>query len=173
MKKLAWIVLDTSVPIAGYQFAVTDSPDLVDLEDASGGSGADAGFTVSTSTGGTVLGFSLIGNTINAGTSILTNLTFSGSGTVQLCLSDAIISDENGDGLEVTYGFQPCIEFNAGIPGDVNGDSIINILDIVQVVGIILDTLEYTDSQFAAADFNGDSIVNILDIVQIIAIILN
>ena len=41
------------------------------------------------------------------------------------------------------------------------------------LVGIILDTLDYTDSQFAAADFNGDSIVNILDIVQIVAIILN
>ena len=167
------IILDSSVPIAGYQFEVTDSPDLVDLDSASGGSAADAGFTVSTSTGGTVLGFSLTGNTISSGASVLTNLNFSGSGTVQLCLSGAIISDENGDGLEVTYGFQPCTEFNAGIAGDVNGDLIVNILDIVQVVGIILDTLDYTDSQFAAADFNGDSIVNILDIVQIVAIILN
>ena len=148
-------------------------PNLVDLESASGGSSSTAGFTVSTSTSGTVLGFSLIGNTISAGANILTNLNFSGSGTVQLCLSDAIISDENGDGLEVTYGFQPCAEFTAGIPGDVNGDAIINILDVVQVVGIILDTLDYTDSQFAAADLNGDSIVNILDIVQIVNIILN
>ena len=90
---------------------------------------------------------------------------------MELCLSDGIISDTNGDGLLVTYGL--CPAFTAGIAGDVNGDWIVNILDIVQLVGIILNTIEYTDGQFAAADITNDSIVNILDIVQIINIILN
>jgi hypothetical protein len=102
----------------------------------------------------------------------LRNLTFSGNGQVELCLSDGIISDENADGLSVGYG-PICPTLNMGIPGDVNGDQIINILDVVQVVAIILDTLDASDAQMAAADFNGDSIVNILDIVQIVNIILN
>jgi len=160
------------VPISGFQFEVTDSPDLVTLESAAGGSAADSGFQVSTADGGTVLGFSFSGATISAGTNVLTNLTFSGNGQVELCLSDGIISDENADGLSVSYGPQ-CPTFNMGIPGDVNGDGIVNILDVVQVVGIILDTINPTDAQLAAADISGDGIVNILDIVQIVYIILN
>ena len=165
------IILQNSVPISGFQFEVTDSPDLVTLESAIGGSASEAGFQVSTSDGGTVLGFSFSGGTISAGTNVLTNLTFSGSGQVELCLSDGIISDENAEGLSVSYGPQ-CPTFNIGISGDINGDSLVNILDVVQVVGIILGTLDPTDSQLAAADLNNDSIINILDIVQIINIIL-
>ena len=48
--------------------------------------------------------------------------------------------------------------------GDVNGDSIVNILDLVQIsnyiLGISIPTYE------CAADFNGDGVVNILDLVQ-------
>jgi len=166
------VILQNSVPISGFQFEVSDSPNLVTLESATGGSANAAGFQVSTADDGTVLGFSFSGATISAGTNVLTNLTFSGSGQVELCLSDGIISDENAVGLSVGYGPQ-CPVFNMGIPGDVNGDQIVNILDVVQVVGIILDTLDASDAQIAAADFNGDSIVNILDIVQIVNIILN
>ena len=100
----------------------------------------------------------------------MTNLNFSGSGTVDLCLSDGIISDTNGDGMQVSYG--SCETFTAGIAGDINGDSIVNILDVVQVVGIILATIDPTDAQLAAADISGDGIINILDIVQIVNIIL-
>ena len=167
----AEIILDSSVPIAGFQFEVTDFPNLLTLESATGGAADNAGYAVSVSDDGTVLGFSFTGAAINAGTSILTNLNFSGSGTVELCLSDGIISDSNGDGLAVSYG--SCYDFTAGISGDINGDSIVNILDVVQVVGIILNTIDPTDSQLAAADINNDSIINILDIVQIVNIILN
>ena len=165
------IILDSSVPVAGFQFQVTDSPNSLVLESASGGSAENAGFSVSVADDGTVLGFSFSGATINAGASVLTNLYFSGSGTVELCISEGIISDANGDGMAVSYGL--CPVFTAGIGGDVNGDGIVNILDIVQVIGIILNTINPTDAQFAAADITGDGIVNILDIVQIVNIILN
>ena len=164
------VILQNSVPIAGFQFEVTDFPNSLILESATGGSAEDANYSVSVSESGTVLGFSFSGATINAGANILTNLTFSGNGEVQLCLSDGVISSQSGDPLYVTYG--SCETFSAGIPGDVNGDQIINILDVVQVVGIILDTLDVSESQVAAADFNGDSIVNILDIVLIVNVIL-
>ena len=164
------IILDNSVPVAGFQFEVIDLPDLLTLESASGGSADDSGFSVSVSDDGTVLGFSFSGSTINEQTSTLTNLNFAGSGSVDLCLVNGIISDTNGDGMAVSYG--PCVSFTAGITGDINGDSIVNILDIVQVIGIILATIDPTDAQFDAADINGDSIVNILDIIQIVNIIL-
>jgi hypothetical protein len=55
--------------------------------------------------------------------------------------------------------------------GDVSGDGIINILDLVQVVNYILNvsTPEYE----CAADFTGDGTVNILDLVQIANYILD
>ena len=59
--------------------------------------------------------------------------------------------------------------FVAGIPGDVNGDEIINILDVVQTINIILGTQEST----SLADLNNDDIVNILDVVQLINIVLS
>ena len=54
------------------------------------------------------------------------------------------------------------------LSGDVNGDGIINILDVVQVVNLILIN-EYDDS----GDLNEDGIINILDLVQLANIILN
>ena len=54
------------------------------------------------------------------------------------------------------------------ITGDVNNDGIINVLDIVQTVGLILVS-EYEEN----SDLNEDGIVNILDIVQLVNIILS
>jgi hypothetical protein len=55
-----------------------------------------------------------------------------------------------------------------GAVGDINGDGIINILDVVQAVNLILGNF-YQES----ADLNDDGIINVLDIVQIVNIILN
>jgi len=52
--------------------------------------------------------------------------------------------------------------------GDINGDSSINIQDIVLAVNLVLSG-EYNNS----ADLNSDSTVDILDIVQLVNIILN
>ncbi len=52
--------------------------------------------------------------------------------------------------------------------GDLNGDGIVNILDIVQVVNLVLAN-EYE----ANGDLNSDGIINVLDIVQLVNIILN
>jgi len=52
--------------------------------------------------------------------------------------------------------------------GDMNVDGIINILDVISVVNLVLDTnYDYV------ADMNSDGIVNVLDIIQVINIILN
>jgi len=60
-------------------------------------------------------------------------------------------------------------KFNFTILGDVNGDAIVNILDIVTTINLILSGNEYLSS----ADLNSDGIVNILDIVTLVNIILS
>jgi hypothetical protein len=56
--------------------------------------------------------------------------------------------------------------------GDLNQDSIVNILDIVQIVNIILGDTP-TQYQLEAGDLNADGIVNVLDIVNIVNMILD
>ena len=52
--------------------------------------------------------------------------------------------------------------------GDLNGDLIVNIQDVILTVNIVIQSLEYNDQ----ADINSDSVIDVLDIVQIINIIL-
>ena len=54
------------------------------------------------------------------------------------------------------------------ILGDVNGDLIINVQDIILLVNLILSG-QIDD----AADLNSDGIVNVLDVIQVVNIILN
>ena len=58
--------------------------------------------------------------------------------------------------------------YQQSILGDVNGDTTVNIQDIILLVNIILNA-ETND----AADINSDGIVNILDVIQIVNIILS
>ena len=59
------------------------------------------------------------------------------------------------------------------IPGDVNEDTVIDILDIVMLINYILGINDLTTVQYYASDMNEDSIVNIQDLIIIINIILN
>ena len=64
------------------------------------------------------------------------------------------------------------IDYNT-LPGDVNFDEIVNILDIVLVVNIILGNNDPTPSEWNAANLNGDSTINVLDVIIIINIVLD
>ena len=60
-----------------------------------------------------------------------------------------------------------------GIAGDVNNDSLINILDVIQTINIILGTNSNpTDYELWAADMNQEGNIDILDIVLIVNTIL-
>ncbi len=61
----------------------------------------------------------------------------------------------------------------SGLIGDVNGDGVVNILDVVTTVNFVIDTDTPTPSEFWAADINGDDVLNVLDIVLMINIILD
>tara|TARA_B100000579_G_C22633540_1_gene757870 strand:- start:179 stop:685 length:507 start_codon:yes stop_codon:yes gene_type:complete len=57
--------------------------------------------------------------------------------------------------------------------GDVNNDTILNILDIVTLVNFVLGATEAEGCQLETSDLNQDGGLNILDIVQLVNIILN
>ena len=59
------------------------------------------------------------------------------------------------------------------LPGDINEDSIVNILDIVNMLNYILGVDAPTDTQFNSSDMNQDGLLNVLDVVLLVNIILN
>ena len=57
--------------------------------------------------------------------------------------------------------------------GDVNGDDLINIVDVVSIIGHILEQFIIEDLVLLCeADLNSDGLVNIIDIVELVDIIL-
>ncbi|MFQ6611130.1 MAG: T9SS type A sorting domain-containing protein [Fidelibacterota bacterium] len=59
------------------------------------------------------------------------------------------------------------------MPGDLNDDGSLDILDVVRVVAGILNSNPFNDCELIDADFSGDGIVNVLDVIQIINAIIN
>ena len=67
---------------------------------------------------------------------------------------------------EIDNGY--CEETVEYLMGDINGDSVVNILDVIETVNLILNgTYNYI------VDMDNDSDVNVIDIIQMINIILN
>tara|TARA_Y100001968_G_scaffold198157_1_gene181758 strand:+ start:181 stop:1413 length:1233 start_codon:yes stop_codon:yes gene_type:complete len=104
-------------------------------------------------------------------------IPYFGSGGNQLCddVPDCIENSENFNTSLEQYYYSFAIEVpqDCGSLGDVNGDDSIDVLDIVFTVGIILNSIDYTDNQYQYADLNGDGGVDVIDIVLIIDMILN
>ncbi|SVD92467.1 uncharacterized protein METZ01_LOCUS445321, partial [marine metagenome] len=108
------VLYDSESAIAGFQFHVDGD---VTVTGASGGAAETAGFTVSTGNN-TVLGFSMTGATIAAGSGTLLTLEFEGNGSP--CLSAVIVSDPDANGLDVevvdclTISYEaPCADADA------------------------------------------------------------
>ena len=57
--------------------------------------------------------------------------------------------------------------FNGNLLGDINGDGILNILDIVALVNLV-----FAGEYESMGDINGDDTLNILDIVSLAYLIL-
>ncbi len=56
--------------------------------------------------------------------------------------------------------------------GDVNGDSMTDVIDLVLIVSHILGELEFTDEEFCEADRNADGWVDVVDLVLLVEDIL-
>jgi predicted outer membrane repeat protein len=88
---------------------------------------------------------------------------------------DTGTADLDGDGYDdITdyYGQAPdmgAFEFEgSSLTGDLNGDGLLNILDVVILVNIVLG---YGDP-LPSGDLNGDGVLNVLDVVVLVNIIL-
>ena len=57
--------------------------------------------------------------------------------------------------------------------GDINLDNILNVQDIILLVGIILNNSTSNDFQRYSSDVNVDNNIDVLDIVQLVTIIIN
>jgi len=62
-------------------------------------------------------------------------------------------------------------EYSNYLVGDVNYDNDVNILDIIIIVGFILNEIDLTDIEMWLSDLNQDGEINILDIIIMINII--
>jgi len=105
--------------------------------------------------------------------------TVSGSGSLAVLHFHVIGSTGESSAIDLSNGMLSGLEgeipsiwvggsVEVGLPGDANGDGVINVLDITKVVRIILGL----DAETAGADANGDGQVNVLDITKIVRIIL-
>ena len=76
------------------------------------------------------------------------------------------------DSLQVLYNqwVVDNIDFNLG---DINQDTLIDILDAVQLVNFILGTTVFNLTELYLADCNSDEIINIQDIIIIVNYIIN
>jgi hypothetical protein len=99
------------IEVAGFQFMLSG----LDISGALGGSAEEHNFMVSTSSN-TVIGFSLSGDVIPIGSSILTYLSFSHVSGADICLSNAVISSDDGTAIDYEVGncYDPSEYFNGG-----------------------------------------------------------
>lgn len=78
--------------------------------------------------------------------------------------------DSDGDGLG-----DECDDCH-NMPGDINDDLSIDILDVILTVNIILSggtsSPEYTECEKLDADLDSNGVINILDVIQLINLIL-
>ena len=59
-----------------------------------------------------------------------------------------------------------------GMLGDINGDTVIDVLDVLMTYNFVLEKNEPTAAQFAAADVNHDNTIDVLDVLIIYNFVL-
>ena len=54
------------------------------------------------------------------------------------------------------------------LSGDITGDGEIDILDVVMIVNIVLESINPTNYQLSASDLNQDGLINIQDVILLV-----
>jgi uncharacterized protein (TIGR02145 family) len=94
---------------------------------------------------------------------------------------DAIVDDgsclygEAGCNDETAYNFNENAEWNDGsciYYGDINADGSIDVVDVIAMVGFVLEFVEPTPEEILLGDLYPDGLINIYDIVGVVSIIL-
>ena len=107
-----------------------------------------------------VSGELLAGSSVNVNILIENNDLVEGGYTANLNIS-------SNASIELSYPIS-LISTSNSIEGDINGDSLINVIDIVQLVSIALGE----SPEINSADLNDDGIINVLDVIFLVNIVL-
>jgi len=169
------IVVGSELPVGGVQFTVTDIPDEVtaisylshfECFTASFNEVAGSVITIFFSPDGCVLD----PDDHDIATLIYVISAAAPAGDIiELTPVDVVIANPNGEAMEVIAQGG---SITLGSVGDVNIDSEVNVLDIVQLVNFILQVSEPGEYEFFAGDINGDNVLNVLDVVQLVNLIM-
>lgn len=172
-------ILTNSIPVYGFQFTLRWDHTKVDI-DSFVRTDAISGFTMYTNLGDslgkvTVLVFGLASQTIPAGMETVLYAAFSVDEhappvEVPLQLENAREATNPGDPSQLLGMVDG--KFTIDMFGDANIDRLVDIADVVSVVGFILSTINFTPRQFMAADVVPNDTINVADLVGIINMIL-
>ena len=94
-------------------------------------------------------------------------------GNINFYLSSLATNHNHSTSGDHTYTQAITLSYNDVILGDINGDGIINILDVIVAVNIILGAVDPTPQQESAGDLNTDGTIDILDIISLVNLILD
>jgi outer membrane protein assembly factor BamB len=181
------ISLDNSnFEISGGQFVVVAEPaDMVTFCGVSSTDRTD-GWSINNNTAGQgelVLFFSESGENIAAGTEGILTLCYQLSGsfpsgdTISLTLTETGLIDGSGNPLvvKIINGLivnGPVDSSGESVPGDVNSDGVVNILDVIEIVRFALGKKPPSAEEFDYADINSDGLINISDVIACMYIAL-
>ena len=145
-----------------YQYTSNSLPSRIGISDLNGDGKPDI---LTTDWLG---GISIMVNSSTEGSIVLEEQMIIGIGNYPLSIATAdlnmdstpeiVVSNWEVEGLRVIHNFLPVNEDS--LQGDLNGDGVIDILDLIVLVNMILNG-EYS----IIADWNEDGVVNILDII--------
>jgi len=90
---------------------------------------------------------------------------------------------DDDEQLDISSEWQITVEYESDIivdgsveeciaDGDVTGDGVINVLDVISTVNHIIGNSTLEGDSFCSADFNYDEVINVTDIISLINIIL-
>ena len=90
---------------------------------------------------------------------------------------------DDDEQLDISSEWQITVEYESDIiiqgdveeciaDGDITGDGVINVLDVISAVNHIIGLSVLAGDNFCSADFNYDETINVTDIISLINIIL-
>ena len=94
-------------------------------------------------------------------------------GNINFHLSSLATNHNHSTSGDNTYTQVITLSYNDVVLGDINGDGIINILDVIVEVNIVLGAVDPTPQQESAGDLNADGTIDILDIISLVNLILD